>query len=67
LVKYVESITEYQLRRVCVAVKILSSDFQPLHLWRVFRLAGLSKERITPDAARILKLSGFFNTHDGKN
>jgi hypothetical protein len=66
LVKYVESITEYQLRRVCVAVKILSSDFQPLHLWRVFRLAGLSKERITPDAARILKLSGFFNTHDGK-
>lgn len=67
LIKYVESITEYQLRRVCIAVKILSSDSQPLHLWRIFRLAGLSKERITPDAARILKLSGFFNTYDGKN
>ncbi|MDC7429288.1 TnsD family Tn7-like transposition protein [Acinetobacter baumannii] len=67
LIKYVESITEYQLRRVCVAVESLSSDYQPLHLWRVFRLAGLSKERITPDAAKILKLSGFFKTDDSKN
>lgn len=67
LVKYVESITEYQLRRVCVAVELLSLDNQQLHLWRVFRLAGLSKERITPDASRILELSGFFKTDDSKN
>lgn len=67
LVKNVESITEYQLRRVCVAIESLSSDYQQFHLWRVFRLAGLSKERITPEAARILKLSGFFKTDDGKN
>jgi len=67
LVKYVESITEYQLRRICVAAQSLASEFQTLSLWRVFRLAGLSKERITPEAAKILKLSGFFNTHDGKN
>ena len=67
LMKYAESITEYQLRRVCVAVGTLRSTHQPLHLWRVFRLAGLSKERITPDTAKFLRLSGFFNTDDGKN
>lgn len=67
LIRYVESITEYQLRRVCLATEMLFSGHQELHLWQIFRLAGLSKERLTLEAAKILKLSGFFNTDDDKN
>lgn len=67
LIRYAENVTEYQLRRICSAVEILFTNHQELHLWRIFRLAGLSKERLTSEAAKILKLSGFFYTDDSKN
>lgn len=64
LTRYVESITEYQLRRVCTAVELLHKNSQKIQLWHVYRLAGISKERITPEAAKILKLSGHFEIND---
>lgn len=39
LAKYAESITEYQLRRVCAAVEMLHKNSQKIQLWRVYRNA----------------------------
>lgn len=56
LQRYAESITEYQLRRICCICTRLKDEQIPLKKWLVLRMSGLSKERITPQAAAILRM-----------
>lgn len=56
LQRYAESITEYQLRRICCIYTRLKDEHIPPKKWLVLRMSGLSKERITPQAAAILRM-----------
>lgn len=56
LQRYAESITEYQLRRICCIYTRLLDEHIPPKRWLVLRMSGLSKERITPQAAAILRM-----------
>jgi len=56
LQRYAESITEYQLRRICCIFTRLRDEHIPPKMWLVLRMSGLSKERITPQAAAILRM-----------
>lgn len=56
LQRYAESITEYQLRRICCIFARLMDEHIPPKKWLVLRMSGLSKERITPQAAAILRM-----------
>ncbi len=56
LQRYAESITEYQLRRICCIYARLMDEHIPPKKWLVLRMSGLSKERITPQAAAILRM-----------
>lgn len=54
LLRYTETITEYQLRRLSHVCSELISLGEPLRKWVVLRKAGLSKERLTQDAKMVL-------------
>lgn len=56
LQRYAESITEYQLRRICCIYTRLMDERIPPKKWLILRMSGLSKERITPQAAAILRM-----------
>ena len=47
LLRYTETITEYQLRRLSHVCSELISLGEPLRKWVILRKAGLSKERLT--------------------
>ncbi len=44
LQEYTESIREYQIRRIHWAIQELQKKGQELHLWRIYRLAGIREE-----------------------
>lgn len=54
LLRYTETITEYQLRRLSHVCSELISLGEPLRKWVILRKAGLSKERLTQDAKSVL-------------
>lgn len=56
LQRYAESVADYQLRRICYACVQLDANFMVVKEWRILRMSGLSKERITPQAAQILRM-----------
>jgi hypothetical protein len=60
LLRYTETITEYQLRRLSHVCSELISLGEPLRKWVVLRKAGLSKERITQDAKSVLNELALF-------
>ncbi|WP_027720829.1 TnsD family Tn7-like transposition protein [Maridesulfovibrio zosterae] len=53
--KYCESVPDYQIRRIAVAIRQLEVDCEPKRRWKILRLAGLSDERIRAEAAQYLK------------
>ena len=50
-----ESVSEYQIRRIAVAVRELSAANASLQRWKILRLAGLSDTRIRVEAEKYLK------------
>lgn len=52
---YCESVSDYQIRRIAVAIRQLDADCEPKRRWKILRLAGLSDERIRVEAERYLK------------
>ena len=52
---YCESVSEYQIRRIVVAIRSLDADCEPKRRWKILRLAGLSDERIRAEAELYLK------------
>ncbi len=53
--KYCESVPAYQIRRIAVAIRQFDADNVLIRRWKILRLAGLSDERIHPDAEAYLK------------
>ncbi|WP_320173982.1 TnsD family Tn7-like transposition protein [Maridesulfovibrio sp.] len=53
--KYCESVSDYQIRRIAVAIRQLDVDCEPKRRWKILRLAGLSDERIRVEAELYLK------------
>lgn len=60
LLRYTETITEYQLRRLSHVCSELISLGEPLRKWVILRKAGLSKERLTQDAKSVLNELALF-------
>lgn len=54
LVRYAESVTEYQLRRISQFIVESREKHMEIKRWRLFRNVGLSDQRITPDTMKIL-------------
>lgn len=54
LVRYAESVTEYQLRRIAQFIVESREKHIEIKRWSLFRKVGLSDQRITPDTMRIL-------------
>ncbi|WP_432734477.1 TnsD family Tn7-like transposition protein [Maridesulfovibrio sp. FT414] len=50
-----ESVSDYQIRRIAVAIRSLEADCEPKRRWKILRLAGLSDERIRAEAELYLK------------
>lgn len=55
LTVYSESVWEYQVRRITAAVVELVSADEDIKRWVVLRKAGLSEERLTPQAKYLLE------------
>lgn len=53
--KHCESVPDYQIRRIAVAIRQLDVDSEPKRRWKILRLAGLSDERIRVEAELYLK------------
>jgi hypothetical protein len=53
--KYCESVSDYQIRRIVVAVRELEVAKESIQRWKILRLAGLSDERIRVEAELYLK------------
>ncbi len=49
-----ETVSEYQVRRLERAVKYLELAGQGVKRWTILRMAGLSKQRITPPAQEVI-------------
>lgn len=56
LSRYAETVAEYQVRRVKVISDQLRADGVALTGWRLYRLAGLSPQRITKEAAEKIEM-----------
>lgn len=56
LVRYSESVTEYQLRRISQFVVESREKHMEIKRWSLFRNVGLSDQRITPDTMKVLDL-----------
>ncbi|WP_320150554.1 TnsD family Tn7-like transposition protein [uncultured Tolumonas sp.] len=56
LVRYAESVTEYQLRRISQFIVESREKHMEIKRWSLFRSVGLSEQRITPDTMKILDL-----------
>ena len=54
LQRYTETITEYQIRRLTNTCAEMQRQGEPLKKWLVMRKAGLSQERLRPDAQTVL-------------
>ena len=54
LVRYAESVTEYQLRRISQFIVESREKHMEIRRWSLFRNVGLSEQRITPDTMKIL-------------
>lgn len=54
--KYSEDIPDYQVRRIDRAVQQLEKNDYATIRWRIFRLSGLSEERLTERARQYLKI-----------
>ena len=54
LVRYAESVTEYQLRRIAQFIVESREKHMEIKRWSLFRNVGLSDQRITPDTMKIL-------------
>lgn len=54
LVRYAESVTEYQLRRISQFIVESREKHMEIRRWSLFRNVGLSDQRITPDTMKIL-------------
>ena len=54
LVRYAESVTEYQLRRIAQFILESREKHIEIKRWSLFRNVGLSDQRITPDTMKIL-------------
>jgi hypothetical protein len=54
LVRYSESVTEYQLRRISQYIVNAKEKNIEIRHWQLFRNVGLSDQRITPDTMKIL-------------
>ncbi len=52
--KYCEEVDGYQDRRIVNVVNTLKENGEPILRWKVMRLAGLSKQRLTRKALIIL-------------
>ncbi len=52
---YCESVSDYQIRRIAVAIRQLDADCEPKRRWKILRSAGLSDERIRVEAELYLK------------
>ncbi|WP_291329365.1 TnsD family Tn7-like transposition protein [Desulfovibrio sp. UCD-KL4C] len=53
--KYCESVPDYQIRRIAVAIRHLDAASEPIRRWKILRLAGLSDERISAEAELYFK------------
>ena len=58
LTRYVESVGEYQIRRLCRAILEDASVGRCSELWELERRCGLQKERLTPLAAMFIASIG---------
>ncbi|WP_026960497.1 MULTISPECIES: TnsD family Tn7-like transposition protein [Aliagarivorans] len=54
---YSETVSEYQIRRIAVAISELIVDSGKVKRWKVLKNSGLSRERITEQASAILDWS----------
>lgn len=54
-----ESTAQYQLRRLERAEKELRASGEEVKRWKLFRMAGLSKERITLEVERVVQQSSW--------
>ena len=65
--RHTESITEYQLRRLCIAYSDSLATKQNLASWAIFRRSGLSKERLTKESLLVLKMLNIFEEEAYEN
>src|SRR5690606_35736826 len=55
LTRYAETISDHQIRRLTVAVALLSANHKEVIRWRLLRVSGLSEERVTHQADEFIR------------
>lgn len=60
LERYVETVTDYQLRRIAIYIAMQKANFNEYKPWKMMREVGVSEERMTANTKKILLQMGYY-------